>query len=149
MAYPIEKKLVVGITSTALFDFAREHEIYLTEGLEAFRTYQVEHRKDVPPPGAAFPFIKRLLHLNKIFPEQSPVEVVLLSRNDPEAGLRMMDAMPHYELDITRARTLLGWEPAQRLRRVLPRMLQRLVDDPGSWYHDNRLMLPLHALLGH
>lgn len=111
MAYPIEKKLVVGITSTALFDFAREHEIYLTEGLEAFRTYQVEHRKDVPPPGAAFPFIKRLLHLNKIFPEQSPVEVVLLSRNDPEAGLRMMDAMPHYELDITRASFLSGRAP--------------------------------------
>lgn len=95
MAYPIEDKLVVAITSTALFDFAKEHEIFVNEGLDAFRAYQAEHRKDVPPPGAAFPFIKRLLHLNKVFPDQSPVEVVLLSRNDPEAGLRMMDAMPH------------------------------------------------------
>jgi 5'-nucleotidase len=46
-----------------------------------------------------------------VFPEQSPVEVVMLSRNDPEAGLRMMDAMSHYELDITRAAFLSGRAP--------------------------------------
>ena len=43
MAYPIEEKLVVGITSTALFDLAKEHEIFVNEGLEAFRKYQAEH----------------------------------------------------------------------------------------------------------
>ena len=111
MAYPIENKLVVGISSTALFDFSIEHSIFLNEGLEAFRSYQKEHRDDVPPPGAAFPFIRRLLHLNKIFPDQMPVEVVILSRNDPEAGLRMMDAMPTYDLDITRAFFLSGKVP--------------------------------------
>ncbi|GAA0462467.1 MULTISPECIES: 5'-nucleotidase [Sphingomonas] len=111
MAYPIENKLVVGITSTALFDFSKEQQIFATEGLEAFRRYQAEHRNEVPSPGAAFPFIKRLLHLNKVFPDQSPVEVVLLSRNDPEAGLRMMDAMPHYDLAITRAFFLSGKAP--------------------------------------
>ncbi len=111
MAYPIENKLVVGVTSTALFDLAKEHEIFANEGLDAFRAYQSEHRAEIPPPGSAFPFIKRLLHLNKVFPEQMPVEVVILSRNDPEAGLRMMDAMPHYELDITRAFFLSGKAP--------------------------------------
>ncbi|HBK07820.1 MAG TPA: 5'-nucleotidase [Acetobacteraceae bacterium] len=111
MAYPIEKKLVVGISSTALFDFSTEHAIFLNEGLEAFRLYQKENRAIVPPPGAAFPFIKRLLHLNKIFPDHMPVEVVILSRNDPEAGLRMMDAMPTYGLDITRAFFLSGQAP--------------------------------------
>jgi 5'-nucleotidase len=111
VAFPIEKKLVVGLSSTALFDFSKEHQIYLEKGLEAFREYQAEHRKSVPQPGAAFPFIKRLLHLNKLFPEEKPVEVVILSRNDPEAGLRMMDAMPHYELDITRAFFLSGAAP--------------------------------------
>ena len=65
----------------------------------------------MPAPGAAFPFIKRLLHLNKIFPDNMPVEVVILSRNDPEAGLRMMDAMPTYGLDITRAFFLSGKAP--------------------------------------
>lgn len=111
MAYSIETKLVVGVTSTALFDLAKEHEIYASEGLDAFRAYQTEHRAEIPPPGAAFPFIKRLLHPNKVFPAQMPVEVVILSRNDPEAGLRMMDAMPHYELDITRAFFLSGKAP--------------------------------------
>lgn len=111
MAYPIEEKLVVAVTSTALFDFSKEHDIFLRDGLEAFRAYQAEHRHEIPPPGAAFPFIKRLLHLNKIFASESPVEVVLLSRNDPEAGLRMMDAMPHYALDITRASFLSGKAP--------------------------------------
>src|SRR5262245_44116670 len=100
MSSPIEPKLVVGITSTALFDFSKEHEIYEREGVDAFRAYQAEHHDDLPAPGTAFPFIKRLLHLNKLFPEESPVQVVILSRNDPEAGRRMMAAMPHYDLDI-------------------------------------------------
>ncbi len=111
MAFPIENKLVVAITSTALFDFTKEHDIYLKDGIETFRAYQSEHRHDIPPPGSAFPFIKRLLHLNRIFSDELPVEVVLLSRNDPEAGLRIMDAMPHYDLDITRASFLSGRAP--------------------------------------
>lgn len=118
MAYPIEKKLVVGITSTALFDFSKEHKIFLEEGIDAFRAYQCEHIEDLPTPGAAFPFIKRLLHLNKIFSEESPVEVVMLSRNDPEAGRRMMAAMPHYDLDITRAFFLSGEVPYPYMKSV-------------------------------
>jgi 5'-nucleotidase len=111
MAYSVETKLVVGISSTALFDFSTEHAIFTNEGPEAFRAYQIAHRSDVPLPGAAFPFIKRLLHLNKIFPDQIPVEVVILSRNDPEAGLRMMYAMPTYGLEISRAFFLSGKAP--------------------------------------
>ncbi|MBX3565486.1 MAG: 5'-nucleotidase [Sphingomonas sp.] len=118
MAYPIENKLVVGITSTALFDFSKEHEIFVTEGLEAFRAFQTEHRKELPLPGAAFPFIKRLLHLNTVFPEERPVEVIMLSRNDPEAGLRMMDAMPHYGLDISRSFFLSGGVPYPYMKAV-------------------------------
>lgn len=118
MAYPLDDKLVVGITSTALFDFSKEHQIFLDEGLDAFRAYQAEHSSDVPPPGAAFPFIRRLLHLNKIFPEQAPVEVVILSRNDPEAGRRMMAAMPYYDLDISRAFFLSGATPYPYMKAV-------------------------------
>jgi 5'-nucleotidase len=118
MPYPIENKLVVGVTSTALFDFSKEHSIFVTEGLEAFRAFQADHRAEIPAPGAAFPFIKRLLNLNKVFPDQSPVEVVMLSRNDPEAGLRMMDAMPHYNLDISRAFFLSGSAPYPYMKAV-------------------------------
>ncbi|MGG5886415.1 5'-nucleotidase [Falsiroseomonas sp. HC035] len=102
MAYSLEDKLVVAISSSALFDFSQEHSIFLNDGIDAFRAYQIQNRHRAPKPGAAFPFIKRLLHLNKIFPEQAPVEVIILSRNDPQAGLRMMDALRYYGLDITR-----------------------------------------------
>lgn len=118
MAYSIEKKLVVGITSTALFDFSLEDQLYREKGVDAFRQYQRENRAKLPKPGAAFPFIKRLLNLNRVFPEQSPVEVVILSRNDPEAGLRMMDAIPYYELDITRAFWLSGADPYPYMKSV-------------------------------
>ena len=111
MVYPIEQKLVVAVSSTALFNFSEEHKIYQNQGVEAFRNYQKQNRANSPEPGAAFPFIKRLLHLNTIFPEQTPVEVVLLSRNHPDAGLRMMDALPKYELNITRALFLAGELP--------------------------------------
>lgn len=118
MAYPINNKLVVGITSTALFDFSFEHEIYEQEGAEAFRRYQEANRKVLPAPGAAFPFIKRLLNLNRLFPNESPVEVVILSRNDPEAGLRMMEAMPAHNLDISRAFFLSGADPYPYMKAV-------------------------------
>ena len=111
MPYPIEDKFVVAVSSTALFDFSTEHEIFLTEGVEAFRSYQKNNRKILPKPGSAFPFIRRLLHLNKIFTEEKPVEVVLLSRNHPDASLRMMDALPEYDLDISRAFFLAGEKP--------------------------------------
>lgn len=118
MVYPIDQKLVVAITSSALFDFSKEHEIFLDEGVEAFRQYQEDHADDMPLPGTAFPFIRRLLHLNKLFPDEAPVEVVILSRNDPEAGRRMMAAMPHYDLDITRAFFLSGETPYPYMKAV-------------------------------
>ncbi|PZO76581.1 MAG: 5'-nucleotidase [Sphingomonas hengshuiensis] len=118
MAYPIDKKLVVGITSSALFDFTAEDEIFRTEGLAAFKKYQIDNRKKPPAPGAAFPFIKRLLGLNKKFPGQSPVEVVILSRNDPKAGSRITDAIPEYGLDISRSFFLSGQSPYPYMKAI-------------------------------
>lgn len=118
MGFPIHEKLVVGITSSALFDLSHESEIFRNEGLEAFRKYQEDNRKKTPSPGSAFPFIKRLLHLNERFPEQTPVEVVILSRNDPQAGLRIMDAMPEHGLNITRQFFLSGADPYRYMPAV-------------------------------
>jgi len=118
MAYPIDKKLVVAVSSTALFDFRSEHEIYMTKGLESFRKFQIENRNNIPDLGSAYPFVKRLLKLNEIFSEEKPVEVVILSRNHPDAGLRMMDAINHYELDISRAFFLAGEAPYPYMKSV-------------------------------
>lgn len=111
MAYNLDNKLVVCVTSSALFDLTREHEIFMSEGVEAFRKYQIANRQKLPSPGSAFPFIQRLLHLNVVFPEQKPVEVIILSRNDPEAGCRIIDAASEYGLDISRTFFLSGKDP--------------------------------------
>jgi 5'-nucleotidase len=118
MSYPIEKKLVVAVSSTALFDFSLEHEMYLTRGVAEFREYQALNRGVPPSPGAAFPFIKQLLKLNNLFPEEQPIEVVILSRNHPDAGLRMMDALKHYDLPISRAFFLAGEIPYPYMKAV-------------------------------
>ncbi|MBN8646753.1 MAG: 5'-nucleotidase [Caulobacterales bacterium] len=118
MAYPIESKLVVAVSSTALFDFSAEHQIYLTQGLDAFREFQLNNRSIPPKPGAAYPFIKRLLNLNNVFPDKEPVEVVILSRNHPDAGLRMMDALEGYGLKISRAFFLAGTLPYPYMKSV-------------------------------
>jgi 5'-nucleotidase len=118
MPYSIEKKLVVAVSSTALFDLAAEHDLYLKLGVDDFRAYQREHRKDVPKRGAAFPFIQRLLHLNRIYKDEHPIEVVILSRNHADAGLRVMDAVAHYELEISRSFFLAGQVPYPYMQSV-------------------------------
>jgi nucleoside-diphosphate-sugar epimerase len=54
--------------------------------------------------------------------------------------VRMAD--DHYELDISRARELLGWEPRRRLKHELPAMIAALKKDPAAWYKANKLTLP-------
>jgi len=111
MAYPIERKLVISVASSALFDLSESHNIYQTNGVDAYRIHQ-ETNIDIPfPKGVAFPFIKRFLAINKEFPKQLPVEVVLLSRNSPETGLRVFRSIKHYGLDITRAGFMTGSSP--------------------------------------
>ncbi len=108
MAYPIEKKLVVGISSNALFDLRKEDEIFEKEGLDAYRKCQSEHKTDILETGVAYPFIKRFLRINEIYTEEQPVEVVLLSRNSPETGVRIFNSIRQYNLNITRAAFMSG-----------------------------------------
>lgn len=111
MPYPIDQKLVIAVSSTALFDLSAEHNLYKEQGVDTFREYQRDHRSDIPKPGAAFPFIKRMLNLNDVYRDEKPVEVVILSRNHADAGLRVMDAVEHYNLAISRAFFLAGSLP--------------------------------------
>lgn len=78
MPYPIEKRLVVGISSSALFDLEKEDQIFKSEGLESYRKYQIHFREKSLNKGLAFPFIKRFLNINKVYSDKLPVEVVLL-----------------------------------------------------------------------
>lgn len=103
MPYPIEKKLVIAVSSSALFDMQDSDAVFRQEGEEAYRKYQRKHMDDPLKEGVAFPFIKRLLNLNASFPEEQPVEVILFSKNSPETGLRAFRSIQHYNLNISRA----------------------------------------------
>ncbi|MCB1876766.1 MAG: 5'-nucleotidase [Chromatiales bacterium] len=94
--------LVVAISSRALFDLDESHEVFETQGIEAYCTYQIEH-EDVPLfPGVAFSLVRKLLALNR---GDGPrrVEVILLSRNSSDTGLRVFNSIRHHGLDISRA----------------------------------------------
>ena len=111
MAFDISQKLVIGVASSALFDLSGSHQIYLDSGADEYRNYQEKHIDVVLDRGVAFPFIRRFLNIHKYFPRQSPVEVVLFSRNSPETGLRVMRSIAHYGLDISRAAFMTGASP--------------------------------------
>jgi 5'-nucleotidase len=97
------EKLVVAISSRALFDLDESHALFEKEGVDAYCRHQVEH-EDVPlDPGVAFGLVKKLLALNEHNPANPRVEVILLSRNSADTGLRIFNSIQHHRLDIGRA----------------------------------------------
>lgn len=105
--------LVLAISSRALFDLDEAHRVFEEEGLEAYSQYQIDHEEDPLTPGQAFPLVQKLLRLNDSLPEDQRVEVVLLSRNSADTGLRVFNSIQHYGLSITRA-AFCGGEPPWR-----------------------------------
>jgi 5'-nucleotidase len=105
--------LVVGVTTRALFDLEFENEIFQTEGLGlvAFRAYQREHEKDPIAPGTAFPLVRDLLALNERSTTGTVVEVILLSRNDPDSAMRVFRTIEDLHLPITRGAFRGGRDP--------------------------------------
>ncbi len=103
MPYPIEKKFVIAVSSSALFNLMESDSIFKAKGEKAYREYQEKNIDNPFEKGVAFPFIKRLLSLNDSFPMEMPIEVVLFSKNSPETGLRAFRSIKHYGLDISRA----------------------------------------------
>jgi len=109
--YPIERKLVVAVSSSALFDMNSADTIFKEQGYDAYQKYQHRHRKKPLKIGPAFPFIRRFLSINDSFPEELPVEVVLLSHNSPETGIRVFNSIKEYGLPIIRAAFTSGTAP--------------------------------------
>lgn len=103
MPVSLDKLLVIGISSRALFDLEAEEELFRVQGLEAYRQHQIAHENDVLPMGAGFPLVKALLKLNELTHNQRLAEVVIMSRNSSETSLRIFNSIRHYGLDITRA----------------------------------------------
>lgn len=103
MAYDLQDKLVVGVSSRTLFDLSYENRIFEEEGVEAYRSYQVEHENDILMPGPGFNLIKALLNINELPGMEDKVEVIIMSHNSPDTSLRVFKTIEHYGLNITRA----------------------------------------------
>jgi 5'-nucleotidase len=96
--------LTVAITSRALFDLEHSHALYEREGVEAYQAHQRAHEDAPLMPGIAFPLVRKLLALNSDAPADAPrVEVILLSRNSSDTGLRIFNSIRHHRLAISRA----------------------------------------------
>ena len=104
-------RLIVAISSRALFDLSDSHHIFETQGVEAYHAYQVAHESDILEPGVAFALVKKLMRLNESLGDHGRVEVILLSRNSSDTGLRVLTSAHHHGLDITRAAFTGGTSP--------------------------------------
>lgn len=114
MAYDLQNRLVIGVASSAMFDLRESDAVFRAQGEEQYRKFQQENLDKPLAKGIAFSFIRRLLSLNDLStnPAKDPlVEVVLLSKNDPDTGLRVMKSIEHHGLGITRAIFMQGQAP--------------------------------------
>lgn len=116
MAYGLENKLVIGISSRALFDLTKENTLFEEQGVESYREYQIRHENEILKPGPGFSLVKALLELNELPGERERVEVIVMSRNSPDTSLRVFNAIRYYNLPITRAVLVSGASLAPYLK---------------------------------
>jgi 5'-nucleotidase len=109
----IKQKLVVAVSSRALFDLAESHGIFEADGVEAYSQHQVDNENRPLETGAAFSMVKKLLAMNSIESDNDRVEVILLSKNSTDTGLRIFKSIQHHGLEITRAAFTTGGSPYQ------------------------------------
>ncbi|MFT4628278.1 MAG: 5'-nucleotidase, partial [Myxococcota bacterium] len=105
MPVDLSETLVVGISSTALFDLAEADQVFREQGMSAYRQHMLE-REDAPlAPGTAMPLVHALLELKARTPAgESPyAEVVVMSQNSPETGTRIFNSIRSMGLGITRS----------------------------------------------
>lgn len=110
MPQDISHKLVVAISSRALFNLDESNQVYEKEGVERYAEYQIAHENEPLEPGYAFPLVQKFLKLNQY---GDFVEVILLSRNSADTGLRIFNSIEQYNLDIKRAAFTSGESPYQ------------------------------------
>ena len=104
------ERLIVAISSRALFNLDESHRIYVDQGVEASRQYQIEHEDEPLEPGDAFNLVRKLLNINTLL-GKTRVEVILLSRNTADTGLRIFNSIEHHDLSISKAAFCGGSSP--------------------------------------
>ena len=122
MSATLDGKLVVAISSRALFDFEEENEVFEQGDDRAYMALQLQRLEVPAKPGVAFSLVKKLLAFNHALlgapgsTVTQPVEVVILSRNDPVSGMRVFRSAQHYGLPIERGSFTRGQSPWRYLK---------------------------------
>jgi 5'-nucleotidase len=109
MGVSLDGKLVVAISSRALFDFEAENHLFEKGDDRAYMRLQLEKLDEPAHPGVAFSLIRKLLSFNDAANQR--VEVVMLSRNDPVSGLRVFRSVKDHDLQVQRGVFTRGRDP--------------------------------------
>lgn len=109
MGVSLDGKLVVAISSRALFDFEAENHLFEKGDDRAYMRLQLEKLDEPAHPGVAFSLIRKLLSFNDAAHQR--VEVVMLSRNDPVSGLRVFRSVKDHDLQVQRGVFTRGRDP--------------------------------------
>ena len=110
----LHDKLVVAISSRALFDFEEENRLFDARDPRPYMQLQQERLQEPAKPGVAFPLVRKLLAFNT--PQARRVEVVMLSRNDPVSALRIFRSAQSAGLPLERGVFTQGRDPFRYLR---------------------------------
>lgn len=111
MPFDLSNKLVIAVASSALFDLSESDAVFRNEDLAAYRAFQRSNERKVLGHGVAFPLVRRLLSLSSGPPLSDTIEVILLSRNDCDTGLRVFHSIEQHRLRISRAAFVDGRDP--------------------------------------
>ena len=114
MGISLDGKLVVAISSRALFDFEEENQVFEQTDDRAYMKLQLDRLETPAKPGVAFSLVKKLLAFNQVGAQH--IEVVILSRNDPVSGMRVFRSAQHYGLPIQRGSFTRGQAPWRYLK---------------------------------
>lgn len=114
MGVSLDGKLVVAISSRALFDFEEENRVFEEGDDHAYMQLQLQRLELPATPGVAFSLVRKLLAFNDA--DTQRVEVVILSRNDPVSGMRVFRSAKHYGLPIVRGSFTRGQSPWRYLK---------------------------------
>lgn len=130
MPVSLDGKLVVAVSSRALFDLEEENQLFETTDDRAYMELQMQRLEQPAKPGVAYPLIQKLLRFNE--PEQQRVEVVMVSRNDPVSGLRVFRSAEHHGLKVERGVFTRGAPPYKYLDSLNANLFLSANDDDVS-----------------
>ncbi|XP_037541503.1 cytosolic 5'-nucleotidase 1A [Nematolebias whitei] len=119
-----QNAVTIAVSSRTLFDLVAERKVFLEEGMEKYVVHQVEHENEPLKPGAAFPFVKALMNVNsrlrELYPDSEELfDIVLMTNNHAEVGVRLINSINHYGLTIERFCMTGGKSPIGYLKAYL------------------------------